>query len=228
MKLIKNKVKDFLLKSFGKYFNISFSRSGDDIQLMKLINNSTPGVYLDIGSWHPIKASNTYYFYLRNWRGICIDPNPELASFYNKLRPKDTFINAGIGNSDEKLDYYMFEESSMNTFSQDFINSNNLQSKIVKQIQVPIFSLKEVLDKNLKEGDRLDFFDIDVEGFDLEVLKTNDWQKYRPKVIIVESDVNLKNDVTSEIVSYLETKNYKLIGKTIIYGDLGNIFLISN
>lgn len=226
MNLIKNKIKTFLLKSFGKSFNISFARSGDDVQLMKLINNSIPGVYVDIGSWHPIKASNTYFFYLRNWRGICVDPNPELASVYNKFRPKDTFINAGIGRSDEELDYFMFEESSMNTFSQDFISTNNLQSKIIKKIQVPIFSLKEILDKNLKEGERLDFFDVDVEGFDLEVLKTNDWNKYRPKVVIVESDLNIKKDCTSEIVNYLETKNYRLIGKTIIYGDLGNIFLI--
>lgn len=228
MKAIKNKIKNILLKSIGKYFDISFSRSGDDIQLMKLINNSTPGVYVDIGSWHPMKASNTYYFYLRNWRGICIDPNPELAPLYKKIRPKDVFINAGIGNSNEKIDYFMFEESSMNTFSQDFIDTNNLHSNIVEKIKVPIFSLKDVLDKNLKKEDRLDFFDIDVEGFDLEVLKTNDWQKYRPKIIIVESDINIKNDVTSEIVKYLESKNYRLIAKTIISGDLGNVFLISN
>jgi FkbM family methyltransferase len=228
MKQIKKIVKDFFLKSFGKHFNVSFSRTGDDLQLMKLINNANPGVYVDIGSWHPIKASNTYYFYLRNWRGICIDPNPDLSSTYKKLRPKDTFVNAGIGNSKEELDYFIFQESSMNTFSQDFINTNHLQSKIIKQLKVPMFSLKEVLDANLKNTDRLDFFDIDVEGFDLEVLKTNDWQKYRPKVIMVESGVNIKNDITSEIVSYLETKDYKLIGKTIIYGDLGNVFLISN
>ena len=226
--MIKKKTKDFLVRLFGKYFNISFSRSGDDIQLMKLINNSSPGVYVDIGSWHPIKASNTYYFYLRNWKGICIDPNPELASSFNKTRPKDIFINAGIGKSNAKLDYFMFEESSMNTFSKEFIQRNNLQSKIIKEIQVPIFSLKDVLDNIIKENDRIDFFDIDVEGLDLEVLKTNDWEKYRPKVIIIESDISIKNDINSEIVKYLEVQNYRLIGKSIISRDLGNLFFIVN
>lgn len=227
MKRVKNKIKYIILKYFGKFFNSSFSRSGDDIQLMKLLNTNSSGVYVDIGSWHPIKASNTYYFYLRNWRGICIDPNPDLSLSYKKIRPYDTFINAGIGNSNKQLDYFMFEESSMNTFSQDFINDNKLQSKIVKKIQVPIFSLKEILDENLKKGERLDFFDVDVEGFDLEVLKTNDWDLYRPKVIVVESEKNVKYDAVSEIVLYLESKNYKLVGKTIIYGDLGNLFLIA-
>lgn len=228
MKSLKNEIKYFFLKFFGKYINVSFSRSGDDIQLMKLINNSSPGIYVDIGSWHPIKASNTYYFYLRKWRGICIDPNPELTSLYRKYRPNDIFINAGIGDKNTKMDYFMFDESSMNTFSINFIEQHHLESKIVKQTPVPVLSLKDVLGQNLRGSERIDFFDIDVEGGDLEVLKTNDWKKYRPKVIIIESDLNIKKDITSEIVKYLETKGYKLIGKTIIYGDLGNLFLISN
>lgn len=225
---LKQKIKSNLIKLFGKYFNVSFARSGDDLQLYKLLNNSSSGVYLDIGSWHPITASNTYFFYLRNWKGICVDPNPELKSLYEKHRPKDIFINAGIGSSDMNLEYFMFDDSSMNTFSSDFIKTNNLSDKIEKTIQVPLISIKDVLDGKLKETDRLDFFDIDVEGFDLEVLKTNDWEKYRPKVILIESDKPIKEDFKSEISEYLESKNYKLIGKTIIFNDLGNLIFISN
>lgn len=220
----KNKIREFIYERY----NISFSKSGDDIQLMKLINNNLPGAYVDIGSWHPVKASNTYYFYVRGWRGICIDPNPELLSLYEKFRPNDNFINAGVGNSKNSLVYYMMEESSMNTFSKDFIMKHELESKIKKQISVPLYSLKEILDINLGKNDRLDFFDIDVEGFDLEVLKSNDWVKYRPKVIVIESDISIKEDIGSEIVKYLEIQNYRLIGKSIINGNLGNLFLISN
>lgn len=219
-----NKIKELIRQRY----NISFSKAGDDIQLMKLINNSAPGAYVDIGSWHPINASNTYYFYLRNWKGICIDPNPELKLLYKQFRPKDNFINAGIGESETSLEYYMLEESSMNTFSHDFLKKHQLESKTIKKINVPLYSLKEILDTNLDKNDRLDFFDIDVEGFDLEVLKTNDWNIYRPKVIVIESDISLQNDISSEIVKYLELQNYRLIGKSIINGDLGNLFLISN
>ena len=219
---------DRLKRIIGRRYNISFSKSGDDIQLMKLINNNTPGTYVDIGCWHPIKASNTYFFHLRKWKGICIDPNPELKSLFKKYRPSDNFINVGIGNSNTTLEYYMLKESSMNTFSFEFIKKHNLESNIVKKINIPIFSLKDVLDKNMDKNDRLDFFDVDAEGFDLEILKTNDWTKYRPKVIVVESDDTLKNDILSEIVQYLEIQNYKLLGKSIINGDLGNLFLVSN
>jgi FkbM family methyltransferase len=220
---MKNRIREFI---YNRY-NISFSKSGDDVQLMKLINNRTPGAYVDIGCWHPVKASNTYFFYVRGWKGICIDPNPELKVLYDQLRPKDNFVNAGVGESGSSLEYYMFEESSMNTFSYDFVKKHNAESKIIKKLEIPLYSLKEILDANLDKNDRLDFFDIDVEGFDIEVLKTNDWNVYRPKVIVIESDIALQNDITSEIVKYLEQQNYRLIGKSIINGDLGNLFLIS-
>ncbi len=225
---MKKTIKAKLIDLLGAKFNISFARSGDDLQLMKLINNNTPGMYVDIGSWHPKKASNTYFFYLRKWKGICIDPNPELKALYSTMRPKDIFINAGVGDSNAKMNYYMFSESSMNTFSSNFIEKNNLVDKIVKKIEVPVYSLKDILSKHVKSTDRLDFFDIDVEGFDLEVLKTNNWDLYRPKVVVIETDLSIKEDLNSEIVKYLETKNYRLLGKSIINQDLGNLFLISN
>ena len=97
-------------------------------------------------------SSNSYYFYLRNWKGICIDPNPELADLYKKFRPKDNFINAGIGASNQTLDYFMFEESSMNTFSKDFYEKHKTHSKLLQKIEIPLFSLKDILDKNLDEN----------------------------------------------------------------------------
>ena len=218
-----NKIKRLIRRRY----NISFSKSGDDIQLMKLINNNTPGVYVDIGCWHPIKASNTYFFNLRKWKGLCIDPNPELKSLYAKYRPSDNFINVGLGNSNSILKYYMFEESSMNTFSKEFVDKHKLHSQIKNTKDIPVYSLKEILDKNLDKDNRLDFFDVDVEGLDLEVLKTNDWNIYRPKVITVETDATIKMDVNSELVKYLESQNYKLIGKSNINGDLGNLYFIS-
>jgi FkbM family methyltransferase len=224
---MKNRIKEFI---YNRY-NISFSKSGDDIQLMKLINNRVPGAYVDVGCWHPVKASNSYYFYVRGWKGICIDPNPELKKLYESLRPNDIFVNAGIGNSEVNLNYYMLNDnccSSMNTLDYAFLKKHNLENQIKKTINIPLYSLKKILKETLLPDDRLDFFDIDVEGFDLEVLKTNDWDVYRPKVIVVESDISLQNDICSEIVKYLELQNYRLIGKSIINGDLGNLFLISN
>lgn len=223
----KNKIREFIYKRY----NISFSQGGgDDIQLKKLIKATTSGVYVDIGCWHPVKASNTYFFYLRGWKGICIDPNPELKSLYDKYRPKDNFINCAIGPKGQNLTYNLLNDnySAMNTLNYDFIKKHNLENQIKRTINVPIYNLKDILDKNILKGDRLDFFDIDVEGFDLDVLKSNDWVKYRPKVILIETYLAIHDDINSEIVQYLESVDYRLIAKSIISGNLGNLFLIDN
>lgn len=226
IKKIKIRLKEFIYKRY----NISFSQGGgDDIQLNKLLKRDSKGVFVDIGCWHPIKGSNTYYFYLRGWKGICIDPNPQLGDLYKLYRPKDKFINCAVGTDEGKdITYYQLKEgySAMNTLNYESINKHNLQNQVLSSDKVPVYSLKDILDKNLKHTDRLDFFDIDVEGFDLEVLKSNDWVKYRPKVIQIETDLPIKKDVSSEIVKYLELVDYVLVGKSVINGNLGNLFLL--
>jgi hypothetical protein len=128
------------------------------------------------------------------------------------------------------MSYYQLNDnySAMNTLNYDFIQRHNLEKEIKHIIDVPTYNLKNILDENISEGDRLDFFDIDVEGFDLEVLKSNDWGKYRPKIILVESNLSIQNDINSEIVHYLETVDYRLVAKSVINGDLGNLFLMDN
>lgn len=223
-------IKNIIRRKIYKRYNISFSKSGDDIQLMKLINQSTPGTYVDIGCWHPVKASNTYFFSLRNWKGICIDPNPELENLYKKFRPNDVFINCAVGKTEANLNYYMLSEnnSSMNTLNLDFLKKHDLEGDIKNTIGIPTFSLKDILDKNVSVNERLDFFDVDVEGFDLQVLQSNDWDKYRPKIVITETDISIKEDMISEITAYLESVNYRLIGKTVISGNLGNLLFLDN
>ena len=231
MRGIKKSLKSIIEKllKINKRFKVSFSKSGDDILLNKLINETTPGVYLDVGSWEPKQYSNTYFFYLRNWKGICVDPNPELVKKYKKIRPKDSFVNIAIGDSKDKIDYYLLDDeySSMNSFDLEFIKKHKIEDKIKEILKIPTISIEALLDKELSLGDRLDFFDIDVEGHDLKVLKTNNWQKYRPKIVVVESDMSIVQDLNSELTTYLDSVGYKLIGKTIISQDLGNLFFMN-
>ena len=221
---MKNRIREFIYRRY----NISFSKAGDDIQLKQLLKATSPGTYVDIGCWHPVKASNTYYFYLRNWKGICIDPNPQLKMLYQKTRPKDIFINSGIALRNETKEYIMFEESSINTFSEEFVKSHNLTTSIIHRIKTPVAPLAEILSRQLGPTDRLDFFDIYVEGMDLEVLRTNDWKKFRPRVVLIETDLSIKDEVDSEISEYLFQQDYKLIGKSVINGNLGNLFFITS
>lgn len=225
-----NKMIQTLKELIYKRYNISFSKSGDDIQLFKLINSIKPGVYVDIGCWHPIKASNSYFFHLRKWKGLCIDANPDLKPLYKKYRSGDIFLNYGIGTSEEPMVFNFLNEgfSSMNTFNMEFLKSENLEIQIKSSLKIPVLSLSEILETHLDLNDRLDFFDVDVEGSDLDVLKSNNWDKFRPKIIMVETNKSLNNDVNSELADYLTRVGYKLIGKSIINGNLGNLLFQNN
>ena len=145
------------------------------------------GIYVDVGAYHPKLFSNTYLFYKRGWRGICVDPNPEVKGMFGVARPRDVFVNVGVGGVNKKLKYFIFDEGATNTFSAEQAKRNQeVGRKLVGKKEVEILSLKKILDKYLGKGKKIDLLSVDVEGMDLEVLKSNDWKKYRPRVIICE------------------------------------------
>lgn len=219
-------LKECIRRKIYKRYNVSFSKSGEDMQLKQLLRGNGKGVYVDVGCWDPVKASNSYYFHLRGWKGICVDPNPKMQKLFGKKRKSDIFVNQAVGVGNETLTYYMLEDalSSMNTLDYDFIQQHDLEDKIIRRQMIQTVSLKTILEEHLAIGEAIDFLDIDVEGFDLEVLQSNDWEKFRPKIILVESDADLKTDLQSDITKYLEGKGYGIICKSLINGDLGNVF----
>lgn len=209
-------IKDRLRVLINKRYRISFSKSGEDIQLFKLLGKSQ-GMYLDVGCFEPITFSNTYHFYLRGWSGIVVDPNPELANQFKKTRPKDIFVNVGISQNPGVLKYYMLpiKLSSMNTFDYNFLKEKDLINQIEKEIDVPLVSIEDLVNE-YKLHEKIDLMDIDVEGLDYQVLLSNNWDSFRPKIVLVESDNSLENDFESEIYKFMQFHKYKLIGKMIV------------
>jgi hypothetical protein len=78
-------------------------------------------------------------------------------------------------------------------------------------LKIKTYKLSDVLDKYLPVDQKIDFFFIDVEGLDLEVLKSNNWEKYVPDYIVVEeNDVWVENIHESAVYKYLTSLSYKL------------------
>lgn len=196
-----------------RFINTSFSQEGEDIILSQLFYGRTNGFYLDIGAHQPIQYSNTYRFYLNGWRGINIDAMPGSMDEFNKLRPGDTNLEAAISNWNEILTYYMFKAAGLNTFSREHavqMEQNGYQLGQVVQIQTT--TMNAVLDKYLPKNQQIDFLSLDVEGLELAVLQSNNWSKYRPTILLVES-LDLKNkDVLRH---YLTAQQYNLVAQTV-------------
>ncbi|MCF8342710.1 MAG: FkbM family methyltransferase [Chitinophagaceae bacterium] len=206
-------------EDIDRYLNLSYSQEGEDLVLYRLIGHKTNGFYVDIGAHHPYRFSNTYKFYQLGWRGINIDPLPESMNLFKDKRPRDISLELAIVNSDnQQLHYYMFAEPALNTMDQRVAIERELtvpSDKIIKTISVPSYKLVDVLDKHLPSHQEIDFFSIDVEGMDFSVIQSNNWDKYRPKFVVLESlNSNLQEDLDTELTSFLMGKNYNLVAKT--------------
>lgn len=210
-----------------------FSQSGEDASIAAIfrrhLENQYKGFFIDIGAYHPYKGSNTYIFYREGWRGINIDARPNSMAEFKKLRPEDINIEMGIGNSTAVLPFYMIKDKpGMNSFSLEAIKSMGLELEIEKVEQVRVSSLENLLDSQLPNGKKIDLMNIDVEGFDYEVLISNNWEKYKPSVICLETEAYTFNDlIKNKSVSFLIDKGYDVVGKTIITKDITSVILVS-
>jgi FkbM family methyltransferase len=197
---------------------ISFSQEGEDLVLARIFDvlGVKKGFFVDIGAHHPFRFSNTYYFYRRGWNGINIDARPGTKKLFDFYRLKDINIECGVGSEEGVLTYYSFNEPALNTFSyREAEIKESGQYKVIDRIQIPVFTLKKILDKNLPLEKKIDFMTIDVEGFDHEVICSNDWLKYRPTIIAIELlNSSIKDVHMHSSASILLEQNYKLIAKT--------------
>ena len=209
----------YLLQKLGliEIQTVCFSQEGEDLILEEYFHGVNNGFYIDIGAYHPTRFSNTFKFYLKGWHGINIDARPGSMQSFKKIRPRDINLEIAIGNSRECLKYYMFDEPGLNGFSKEISEERDRGThfKILKTIDVYIESLEVVLDNFLPKNTEIHFLSIDVEGFDYEVLLSNNFKKYRPKMILVETSVVSEGlALGSEIDIFLNEQDYTLVAKT--------------
>jgi FkbM family methyltransferase len=183
MKLI-SKIKRRIWRLFFKNARLSYSQSGEDLILETIFCDISKGVYVDIGANNPYIQSNTQYFYKKGWRGVNVDALPGSMIIFNKVRSKDINIETAISNENSELKYYMFSSTFFNTFDQNLVEKIKNHSKLIGEKTINSIKLSDLF--NSLKINTIDFLSVDVEGLDYEVLKSNDWEKYRPKVIVTE------------------------------------------
>ena len=199
------------------YSQVYFSQEGEEIILRRFFNYSNTGFFVDVGAHHPKRFSNTFVLYKMGWRGINIDALPGSMHSFNEMRPGDINIEAAIADKSETILYYTFDEPALNTFDETKMLEivKNTSYKLTAKLEIKTTTLAQVLDENIKENQPIDFFSIDVEGFDLKVLKSNNWMRYKPRVIVVEaSNSDIEMISSDEIFLFLNDIGYKPFAKT--------------
>jgi hypothetical protein len=165
-----------------------------------------------VGSGRPISGSNSYYFYKKGWDGVLIDPirrNERLSRF---LRPRDQFHRVLVGAQGNVTFYETYPYEYSTTSSEVF--KNLLESGLVVLRHQTQLKVRPLSDFNVEILDNEpSFLSKDAEGADFEVLQSNNWSKYKPRVICIESPQDSDKNSQS-IVDYLDQRGYQLVEQT--------------
>jgi FkbM family methyltransferase len=194
-----------------------FSQEGEDMILSRIFEHKDEGFYVDVGAHHPKRFSNTYLFYKKGWTGINIDAMPGSMKEFRKMRPKDINIEVAIAKEKGEKTFYVFNEPAFNSFDEALARSREIgPNYIADQRRLTTKTLKEVLLEHSLAARPIDFLTIDVEGLDLEVLQSNDWQLFRPHYVLVECfGMTMDEILVCEVYKLLTSVEYVFYAKTV-------------
>ncbi len=207
------------IRNYKFYFD--GSQFGEDKEIKKIFKKNYKGKYVDVGCFHPTRSNNTFKFYKTGWQGINIDLNPLTIELFNYARPNDINICAAISNRETKKKLYFLgdldSKNTLNVNHKNWINKHfRIENKDIKIKSVKTKKLNDILEKyNFNE---IDFMNIDIEGHELEVIKSLNLKKYKINVICIEildyDDFSAKRK--KKLKTFFRQNKYSLIGKSKI------------
>ncbi len=164
---------------------VSYAQNGEDVVLRRAFkDHQGPGFYVDIGACHPEEDSVTQHFYERGWRGINVEPDPDLFRLFVEARDRDVNVNAAIGTERGRAQFFPIGIRGHGTLNAE---SAARQQACERAFRVPVMTLGDLLDMYGPEDGRVDFLKIDVEGWEHMVLGGVDWSRHRPAVVLIEA-----------------------------------------
>lgn len=191
---------------------------GEDLVIKEIFKNKKKGFYVDVGCYHPIEGNNTYLLFRKGWTGINIDLNETSIELFNRARKNERNLNVAISNKSQKIKlYYRKKINMLNTINKNYAKSSFKKGFKVGYIQSE--TLNSILIKSKLKNKKIDFLNLDIEGNEINALKSLNFKKYNPRVICVEihnntSGRNFKNNVKKDLIyKFLENKGYKHIWK---------------
>lgn len=224
IKVILDRLRLYGPKRFTKYFLFemklymkglllnTYSQMGEDLEIDKLVNYKGKGFYIDVGANDSKRFSNTMRFYKRGWYGINIEPDTNKYKQLRKKRPRDINLNIGVSTKPGKLKFFVFSPDTLSTFSPLEARKKLSEGyKVVKELFIDTQQLTQVIQKYCKNID-IDFITVDTEGYDMEVLKSLSWERFRPKLVCVETvnqEKHGNNDNLESIDTYLIKQGYE-------------------
>jgi len=189
--------------------NETYAQNGEDKVVRELFPKDYRGKYIDLGANHPYRISNTYLLYTLGWSGLCVDPVPMFAPLYRRYRPRDRFLNVGVGASRGHSYFFEMSPTELSTFSQPIADElvQKKRASLVGRHTIETMTVSEITATLAPDG-RFDLLSIDIEGLDAEIVRQTDWTFVRPKVVICETSA-YEHDWAGEIAALFRANGYQ-------------------
>lgn len=219
------------IKVDTKCCTIKHGQDKEDQVIYDLIFSKTHknkvGFFLEMGALDGISLSNTLFFErCLNWRGLLIEPN--IKSFEKLISNRiHNTINIPYACCKERGFIKLVGQGSIsfspgamnNKFEKTFYGSKQQITLTQNIISIPCKPMKDIL-KELKI-DRIDFFSLDVEGAEVDVLDSIDFSVVEINVILIESDLTFaKEETVSKFRDIMKRNNFELFENIVIRSDL--------
>ena len=210
------------LSKMHPYAYASFSQTGEDLLILsafRFLKIQKP-TYLDIGAHHPTHLSNTFRLYREGCHGICVEPNPALAKLFARTRPRDTILPIAIGTKNGTTTLHIVSDDALSTISPthaDYFSSASKHS-IAQEIQVEERTVMSVLQKYFPHSPP-DLVSLDIEGMDLAVIQSINFDMCRPAVFCIETltyDESGAVHKITQIVQEMESNGYFVFADTFL------------
>ncbi|MDA0204528.1 MAG: FkbM family methyltransferase [Acidobacteria bacterium] len=184
----------------------SSAQNREDVMLARAFDHKTDGFYIDVGAMDPDEMSITRYFYDLGWRGINVEPDPRFFSRLVEARPGDVNLPIALSSQEGRRNLYVSQTKGLTSlYSERIRDFGEIQPHLVNTS-----TLAAVCERHAKQD--IDFLKVDVEGAETEVLRGSDWQRFRPKIVLVESTaVNSYESTWHEWDPILTQASYKLV-----------------
>ena len=193
----------FLHHGFAMEMN-SYSQSGEDLLLWEYFGARTNGFFLEAGANHPTKLNQTWLFELHGWKGILVEPLAKNCALLRQHRPGSRVFQCALGAPEQRGRAQIKVAGGDDALSGLVVDDDVI---VERMEEVEVRTLDEVLAE--AGNPKLDFMSLDVEGFELQVLRGFDLTRHRPAVILIED--HLENLLVHR---HLVQHGYRVVKRT--------------
>lgn len=184
------------------------AQNGEDRWLDNFFGHKRNGFFVEVGAFDGINLSNSYHFEQIGWTGVLIEPDPDKAALCRSSRPGSKTYQCAAAASPEISEVTFFRVESGEVYSTTKLTSDHARridhmGLASKPISVPARTLDTILEE--AGAPAIDFVSIDVEGAETEVLRGFDIRRWKPAIVVIESNSKLR---LPEVRDYFTSNGY--------------------